>query len=328
VRAAAPAQPVDHAWVAVRAAFTCNSCRFLAPLDQLDADGAVECAHCGLRQRFEIELWRQGLEFAHGVGDLAGPELEGRNPHPVLWIGSENPHVPTGTTRTFEHATFGALALDVAPGHPVCGRCREPVQLSVPRPGAVQTLCPRCGDRATHAISDAAVALCPSLVAAVSEEHRSDRPRARATATQAGVVALNCPSCGAPLELGEAGTVHTCRYCRASCVVPHQSVARALRKTPEPAVWWLFFQGLSEERKALLGAGDQDKAAPGEGAKHALRLLKLGKPQPIGDAPGVYEAPEQKGRNYLQLVVTLGLGGLALAIGFVLIALASTFTGK
>src|ERR1051325_6495593 len=36
-RAPAPPQPVDHTWVAVRCAFPCNSCRFLAPLDSLDA---------------------------------------------------------------------------------------------------------------------------------------------------------------------------------------------------------------------------------------------------------------------------------------------------
>ncbi|HEY3495176.1 MAG TPA: hypothetical protein VGK73_10840 [Polyangiaceae bacterium] len=328
VRAAAPAQPLDHCWVAVRCAFTCNSCRFLAPLDSLDADGAVECAHCGLRQRFEVERWREGLEFAHSVGDLAGPGPEGRNPHPVLWIGSENPHTPTGTTRTFEHATFGTLALDVAPGHPVCGRCRQPVNLSVPRPGGVETFCPRCGDRASHAISDAAVALCPALVAAVSEEHRSDRPRARATATAAGVVALTCPACGAPLELQETGTVHTCRYCRASCVVPHQSVARALHKTPEPAVWWLFFQGVSEERKALLAPAEPPADEAGEAAKKALRLLKLRKAKEVGDAPGVYEAPERRGRNYLQVALTLGLGGLAVAIGFAIFVLASTLGGK
>ena len=327
-RGPAPAQPIDHCWVAVRCGFTCNSCRFLAPLDTLDADGAVECAHCGLRQRFDVELWQQGLAFAHSVGDLSGPNPEGRNPHPVLWIGSENPHVPTGTTRTFEHAEFGTLALDAAPGHPVCGRCREPVALAVPRPGAVETSCPRCGDRATHAISDAAVALYPALVAAVSEEHRRDRPRAHAKATAAGVIALSCPSCGAPLDLQEMGTVHTCRYCRASCVVPHQSVARALHKTPEPAVWWLFFQGISDERRELLSPGAPPDLEPGQAAKKALRLLKLGKTKDIGDAPGVYEAPESKGRNYLQILLTLALGGLAVVIGFAILAVASALGGN
>jgi len=321
VRAPAPPQPADHTWVAVRCGFTCNSCRFLAPLDSLDADGAVECAHCGLRQRFDVDLWRSGLGFAHAVGDLAGPAPEGRNPHPVLCIGSENPHVETGITRTFEHATFGTLAVDAAPGHPVCGRCREPVMVSVPRPGAVETHCGRCGDRAVHALADGARALLPALVAAVSEELRSDRPKAKAAATSAGVVSLSCPSCGAPLELVEHGTVHTCRYCRASCVVPHQSVARALSRTPEPAVWWLFFQGLSDERRELTAAPEGEaEAAVGAAARKLLRLAR-GKLTPA-DAPGVYEAPERKGFNTLQFVVTVALGGLALLIGMVVVSLA------
>jgi predicted amidophosphoribosyltransferase len=319
VRAASPAERVDQVWVAVRCGFTCNSCRFLAPLDALDADGAVECAHCGLRQRFEVDRWREALEFAHGVGDLSGPGPEGRNPDPVFWIGSENPHANTGITRTFEQATFGSLAIDASPGHPVCGRCREPLALSA-RPGAVDTRCPRCGDQATHTISSAAVDLCPALVAAVSEEHRSDRPKARATATAAGVVALSCPSCGAPLELTEAGTVHTCRYCRASCIVPHQSVARALARTPEPAVWWLYFQGLSAERRRLLASPDGSEAGPGAAARKLLQLAR--QKARLSDVPGVYETPERPGFNWLQLAVTVGLGAVALLIGLVLATVA------
>jgi hypothetical protein len=324
VRVAAPAQPVDHVWVAVRCGFTCNSCRFLAPLDSLDADGAVECAHCGLRQRFDVERWQPALEFAHSVGDLAGPAPEGRNPHPVLWIGSENPHATTGIVRAFEQSTFGALAIDAAPGHPVCGRCREPLAVA-PRPGAVDTQCSRCGDRATHTVASAAVALYSSLVAVVSEEHRSDRPKAKAQATAAGVVALSCPSCGAPLELTETGTVHTCRYCRASCVVPHQSVARALRRTPEPAVWWLYFQGLSPERRGLVAApGQESDSGPGAAAKKLLQLARA-RLKTVGPGPGVYEAPEQPGFNKLQFLVTVGLGTAALLIGLLLAGIAVSY---
>jgi hypothetical protein len=314
-RGQAPPLPPDNMWVAVRCAFTCNSCRFLAPLDALDADGAVECAHCGLRQRFDVDQWKTGLAFAHDVGDLAGPHPEGRNPHPVIWVGSENTHVETGTSRTFEHETFGVLAVDASPGHPVCGRCREPLGISVPRPGVVQTACPRCGDRATHTISDSARALYPSLVAAVSEELRSDRPKARTIATSAGVVALSCPSCGAPLELRETGTVHTCRYCNTSCVVPHQSVLRALHKTPEPSIFWLLFQGHSPSRTTLLSPPTPENTVTSETAKKALRLLKIGRAGPIGDFPGVYEAPERRGINGLQWLVTIALAGLALLMG-------------
>ncbi len=313
-RVAAPPLAPETAWVAIRCAFTCNSCRFLAPLDALDADGAVECAHCGLRQRFDVEAWTLGLGFAHAVADLAGPLPEGRNPHPIVWIGSENPHLAVGTTRTFGHATFGALAIDAAPGHPVCGRCSEPLGLSVPEPGSVETLCPRCGDRARHTTSDAAVALYPPLVAAVSEEHRSDRPKARASATAAGVVTLSCPSCGAPLDLRETGTVHTCGYCRTSVIVPHQSVARALRRTPEPSIFWVLMQGPSEARRDLLAAPAPDVLS-GEAAKKALKLFKVGRVGAVGDAPGVYEAPEKKGLNKLQVGVTLLLAALALAMG-------------
>ena len=324
-RAPAPADVVDRAWVAVRCGFTCNSCRFLAPLDSLDADGAVECAHCGLRQRFDVERWSDALSFAHAVGDLSGPAPEGRNPDPVIWIGSENPHATTGLSRAFEHATFGVLAIDACPGHPVCGRCREPLAVAA-RPGAVDTRCTRCGDRATHTITSAAVSLCPTLVAAVSEELRSDRPKARAAATAAGVVALSCPSCGAPLELTEAGTVQTCRYCRASCIVPHQSVARALARTPEPAVWWLYFQGQSEQRRRLLSAPDRAADGAGPAGAAAKRLLRLAsRTRVVGDAPGVYETPERKGFNFHQLAVTVGLGAIALLIGMVLASVAVSY---
>jgi hypothetical protein len=59
--------------------------------------------------------------------------------------------------------------------------------------------------------------------------------------------------------------------------------------------------------------------ALGEGAKKALALMKLrGSKAAVGQTPGVYEAPEQQGFNYLQFFVTLGLGTLALLIGLVI----------
>ena len=114
-----PAQGGDTFWVAMRCGFTCNSCKFLAPLDGLDADGAVECAHCGLRQRFEVQHWAPALGVAHAVGDLAGPAPEGRRPHPSLWIGSENSFARIGDTHTFERTTQGELTLEASSGHPV-----------------------------------------------------------------------------------------------------------------------------------------------------------------------------------------------------------------
>src|SRR5262249_54995779 len=154
-------------------AFTCNQCRFLAPLDALDADGAVDCASCGLHQRFDLDAWREALDFAHAVGDLAGPAPEGRHPHPTLWIGSENPYARIGDTHAFErkdNISTNGLAIDASPGHPICRTCQVPLSTTSARPGAVSTRCPRCGVTAEYAIPDDTRHLSGALVGVVADE--------------------------------------------------------------------------------------------------------------------------------------------------------------
>jgi hypothetical protein len=319
VRVAAP--PEEGIWVAVRCTFTCNSCKFAAPLDGLLADGAVECACCGLRQRFEVDAWREALDFAHAVGDLGWPPPEGRHPHPTLWVGSENPYLTVGGTLAFasvDGISSSGVAVDAAPGHPVCGACHVPLTTQVTAPGVLTTQCPRCGDRAAYAVGDEARRLSGSLVAAVAHEHRTDRPRARTLATQSGVVALTCPGCGAPLSLTSGGRLQVCAFCRVACIVPARSLALRGQDTPKPEVWWVLFQGASRKRREL--------EAPTEGtsgttATAALALLKPGpRGAPIGDAPGVYEAPEVRGTYWPQLALTLLAGSVAVLLGFVLYA--------
>ncbi len=306
-------------WVAVRCGFTCNSCKFLAPLDALDADGAVECAHCGLRQRFEVGSWTDALAFAHAIGDLAGPSPEGRNPHPTLWIGSENPYAAVGEKITFTRIESGALTLDATPGHPVCRACHVPVAVTVTGPGAVSTRCPQCAATATYAMEDAARHLHDGLVAVVADEHRNDRLRATATATQAGVMALKCPACGAPLGVPDGGGIATCTFCKAACIVPARVRMRARNETPEPDVWWMLFQGPSNKRKQLEAPTGEDTA----GVAAAITLFKPGANKtPIGDAPGVYDAPEVPGIYWPQVGLTVALGSVAVAIGMVIYELA------
>lgn len=314
VRAAAPATPPDQFWVAVRAGFTCNSCRFLAPLDSLDADGAVECAHCGLRQRFDNDNWRPALEFAHAVADLAGPAAEGRNPHPVIWIGSDNPHARVGDTRTFDDFDSGPLSFHAAPGHPVCQKCSTLVHVSASQ-GTCQSACPSCGDRATFRVADGARSLYPALLAVVSDDARSDRPKAQLSAPAGAAMTVNCCSCGAPLTLEGKGSLQTCKYCNTSCIVPHRSLSRALHEAIEPAIWWILLGGVSAKRSELLTEHAQKS---GETHKSALALLKkaTGGKHKIGDAPGVYEAPEVSGWNVPQMLFTVALGVVALLIAF------------
>jgi hypothetical protein len=320
VRVQAPPQPLDQGWVAVRCGFTCNSCKFLAPLDSLDTDGAVECAHCGLRQRFEVESWRDALELAHSVSDLAGPFPEGKNPHPTIWIGSDNPYDKIGDVLTFQHDESSKLSIDASPGHPVCERCAEPLHVHMTGPGACQTLCPACGDRGSYASTDATRQLYGGILAIVAEDHRSDRPKARSTATAAGVVALSCPSCGAPLQLEGKSSIQTCAYCKTSCIVPHRSLSRALQVAVEPSIWWILMRGISPKRAELL-RGDDEKTSTGNATRDKLIAqlkAKASKGQGLNNAPGVYPAPEVVGFNAPQFLFTLALGLIALFIAFVI----------
>jgi hypothetical protein len=313
-RVEVPALPHEALWVAVRCAFICNQCKFLAPLDALDADGAVDCAGCGLHQRFDVEAWSEVLAFAHAVGDLAGPLPEGRHPHPTLWIGSENPHAKVGDTETFDRKGVicsNEVSVDAAPGHPVCHACHVPLATQVTGPGTVATQCPHCGDRAAYTLPDAARRLCGSLLGAVAHEHRTDRPRARAAPTKEGVIALTCPSCGAPLSVTGTGRLQTCSFCKAACVVPARRDWTGT--APPPEVWWLLFHGASQKRRELEAPTDVAASA----VQAAINMFKpRGDAAPIGDAPGVYDAPEVTGIYWPQVGLTLLLGSVAVAIGF------------
>lgn len=315
VRVQVPPQGPDLFWVAVKCGFTCNQCKFLAPLDGLDADGAVDCAHCGLRQRFDPSAWGTALAFAHAVGDLAGPSPEGRTADPVVWIGDLNPHAKVGASVTFAHAGEASPHVDIhaAPGHPVCKRCRVPLTAVVTSAGAVTTRCITCNEEARYTLIDAARAAYPTVVAAVADEHRIDRPRAQPMATQAGVVAIKCPGCGAPLTVQGHEKVQTCSYCKATCFIAGKNLARFHHKTPEPEVWWLLFRGASEERVKLTSA--EPEADPS--GKKVLNILKPGAlTDTIGDKPGVYEAPEQPGIHWPQVLLTVFLGTVAVFVGY------------
>jgi hypothetical protein len=304
-------------WVAVRCSFTCNSCRFEAPLDALDTDGAVECAHCGLNQRFEVSSWAGALEGAHAIGDLSGPNAEGRSAHPVIWIGDDNPYRKIGDTEQL-HAlpAHGMLHVEACPGYPVCHTCHLPVEVRITGKGTVETGCRRCSERATYTLRDDALGLHEGMIAAIADEHRTDRPRARTQHTQTGVAAIACPGCGAPLSIVGPGRLQTCQFCKAACIIPSRSLMRARNEKPESDTWWILFQGPSKKRKEL-EAPPID--TPKQTAQSAKKLLVPGaKMDPIGDKPGVYEAPETPKTHWPQVGLTVAIGTVALAIGYLI----------
>jgi len=303
--------PEDFFWVAVRTGFTCNSCRFLAPLDGLDVDGAVECAQCGLRQRFDVPLWSNALKFAHGVADLAGPHPEGRAPHPSVWVGTENPYKAVGDTKTMEEASDGMLQIAAGPGHPVCHKCALPLAAALGPQGVVTTQCSKCGERATWQLPPEAANLHEALVGVVSDENRSDRPRVLAS-MEAGATSLKCPGCGAPLKVQGEDGVQTCPYCSVSAIVPWRRIVRMRNEVPAPEVWWLLMRGPSLKRLTL--------EAPGAASATTMSAKKLIRrtdgPSDISNDAGVHEAPIPPGPNWPQILFTVVAGLIALAIGY------------
>jgi hypothetical protein len=264
-----------------------------------------------------VSTWQPALHFAHGVGDLAGPAPEGRSPHPTLWIGSENPHAKIGDTGTFAQlpeGEAGVLAIDAAPGYPVCAACHVPLQVTLTDGGGCTSTCARCGAKAVYALPDSARNLDETLVTAVADEHRTDCPRAQRTATQAGVVALACPSCGGPLRLQGTARLQVCTFCNVNCIVPARHFARKEGVPREPDVFWLLFRGPSP-RRTELEKPVPNPAAAGIGAATLLKPWAA-VTDTIGDAPGVYEAPELPGIHWPQVLLTLALGAAALLIGW------------
>jgi hypothetical protein len=312
-RAQAPNAGPDLFWVAVRCGFTCNSCRFLAPLDGLDIDGAVDCAQCGLRQRFEVPLWSQALQAAHAVGDLAGPSPEGRTPHPAIWIGGENPFRQIGDSKAFEDlGPFGTLVVQAAPGHPVCRKCSLPLAAALTAPGTVTARCPGCGDSGTYQLPQGAQSLHEALVGVVSDDQRSDRPRVLSQLA-GGTVALQCPGCGAPLNLQGSDRAQKCSFCGVTCMVPWRRMARMRNEVPAPEIWWLLVRGPSGLRLEL----ETPSIPLPTAVATARQLLKPSDgPSEISDSPGVYEAPVPPGRNWPQVIFTVTAGLIALALGY------------
>ena len=102
----APARGGALYFVQATCQFQCRGCARLAPLDTVDLDGTVRCVLCGLKQAYDPGTWKEGLAWAHGVGDLA--DGEGLHPSETWAIGAENPHRDLGRTAATDVLTVYA----------------------------------------------------------------------------------------------------------------------------------------------------------------------------------------------------------------------------
>ncbi len=250
-------------FVWIRCRFQCRGCGRLAPLDEIEVGGVARCVLCGLTQAFDPSAWREALAFAHGVGDLAGGE--GLHPDARWAIGLANPHAEIGITRASTPlvvsgtGTVGGVAVSrslhvrAAPGHPLCGTCRSPLQVDRVAEGQLQARCAECGASARYDVSAAVVAACHGLRGVMSEGGRAGLQEAR-TVREAGVVGLSCPGCGAPLRATGAARTVECAFCHLVSRVPGELAATG--EDREPAALWLLLSGPSAARRALLQGGD------------------------------------------------------------------------
>jgi hypothetical protein len=247
-------------WVSFRCEFQCRACGNLSPLNYLDLDGSVRCLRCGLDQAFATSAWQRALEHAHAVGDLAGSP-EGRQPHPIFSIASENPYRDTNTATDQQSGFAFQQGLQVPTtmrstatlGQPSCTKCNVPLQAQRTGPGRIETRCTRCGEARSYALPAEASRVFPALVGVIAGEQRVDRPATRVASEvgDSGAVALSCPGCGASLSVAPGTRLATCEYCRTTSRVPDKTYYRAGGDAVQAETWWLAFDGPSATRKKL-----------------------------------------------------------------------------
>jgi transcription elongation factor Elf1 len=263
-RTRAAARTDDAYWVAVRCRFQCRSCGHLSPLNHLDMDGTVVCLRCGLSQIFDVASWDDGLNHAHAVGDLAGPELEGRHPNARISIAERNPFKDIGRTHTSaELAQSGmriaegmmhtqSLRVEASPGQPLCDHCRRPLNGQLVSQTRATAGCVACGTTATYELPERALPMCASIKAVIAEEQSTDRRDAKIDEHgSGGAVAIRCPNCDAALSVTGTSQIVTCEYCKASARIPSATLHQLGFADPQPLIWWMLFAGRSRARDEL-----------------------------------------------------------------------------
>jgi len=306
-------------WVAVRCQFQCRSCGHLSPLDHLDTDGTVVCLRCGLSQAFDVDQWAQGIAHAHAVGDLAGPNAEGRHPNPRVPIAGRNPFKEIGIAHTSaELAQSGfsvsggmmhtqSLRVDASPGAPLCDHCRRPLIVQMMSRTRSTVRCVPCGSEVDYELPQRAADTSGFLMATIAEELSTGRTEAKVDQPVAGgAIALRCPHCDAPMSITGTSQIVNCEFCHASSRIPGAALHSLGFADPRPLVWWMMFSGRSEKRRELENARDPTPDTPISLPRHE-RPGRQAEPRGPAVKPGASRALAM----WLPLLITAGVGYLA-----------------
>ena len=245
----------------VRAQFQCQRCRRSSPLNHPDVDGAFDCVHCKLEQAASPAVWKDGLRFAHAVADLGSPGAETREPaidtsrnynFELEGLGTSRSNASLHIRMTSEspgHYERHSLEVEASPGHPLCERCAEPLQVQTDADGALSTTCAACHDRATFKLDSRLRQLHSELVGVLANELRADRALVQlGPVNDREAVAVQCPQCGAALELTARDHFVKCAYCQTPSNVPAKLKRQLFPSSELVERWWLVFRGVAPER--------------------------------------------------------------------------------
>lgn len=259
------AQPGSGYWVAVRAEFTCNACRFKAPINHFELGDGVVCTRCGIEQRYGVRQWETLVDFAHEVGDFGAPGDQGR--FPELPVGGTKPHARIGVRASW--AKHEDLRYRASPGNPLCEACKAPVVVTERSGARLAVACSACGDRRAYETPASAQAW--SLAGVCAGEHEADRRDVTVVESAGGVVALQCPNCSAPLtSVADDKGVFTCGFCNVPCRISTRTHARAGNKGVPQKTWWLYFDTPSKAREKARQRAEGERRKQQEKEKRRL----------------------------------------------------------
>lgn len=238
-RVIAPAMPSDLLWAAVSVRFECRACRQLSPLNSLDLDGQVKCAHCGVEQRFDSSRWQGVLSYAAEAAAM------GRASRVAAGFGEP------GRDAAYTTRTIDAVEVRAGAGHPLCEQCSVPLRIANTAPGVLTMRCPNCSAQRAYAMPSDALTRFSSLRGAICAEHEVGRRDVTTGVDPGGTVVVRCGNCSAPLQISEGRSVVHCAYCGVACRLTPEALWRMGAKSLRADWWWLLFAAKASPGEVL-----------------------------------------------------------------------------
>jgi hypothetical protein len=305
---AVPSPTTGIHWVQVRLSIKCMQCQQPSPLSRIDTDGRFYCYSCGREQLFDADIWKESVFYVgSALGDAYWANAHVFPPWPPYDAEKAdltdtdpfdeiNADLLKHTLRKCQQvgqATGGltveqsgmsiggggmrtrGVAVAMSPGHPLCTRCKTPLETTMPADGVVAARCSRCGTSDAYRLPGAAKVICSDVSGVLSPEHVEGRDVVRiASAPGSPALAITCPKCGSGLQLAPGERLTNCPYCKTTALVPDH-VASAGKPAPtNPDPLWLAFRTPSSVRNAVVASSNrvakEEAAASAPSESHDL----------------------------------------------------------